>query len=89
MPKKKSRLKKKRKARKRRLRAGETMMQIGGGLAATSAIPYLFGQEKAGGQLLAGGLGLAGAGLGVSVLESVGEGLQRTGRRRRIKKKKK
>lgn len=68
---------------------GETVMGVGGALAATSAVPYLFGDEAAGGRLLGGGLGLMGAGVGISALESVGEGLERAGRPRKRKTKKK
>jgi len=69
---------------------GEAVMGVGGALAATSAVPYLFGDEASGGRLLGGGLGLMGAGLGISMLESVGEGLEDVGRphKRKTKKKK-
>jgi len=86
MSKKKSRLKKRKPAKRKRRTVGETVMGVGGALAATSAVPYLFGNKAAGDKLLGGGLGLAGAGLGIGVLESVGEGLQKTGRSKKRKK---
>jgi hypothetical protein len=60
----------------------DTMVGVGGGLAMGGAVAKGLGYAG-GDDLMGSGLGLAGAGIGVGMLESVGEGMQRSARRRR------
>lgn len=72
----KSRLSKKKHKSRRRMRPSEAMMGLGAGLAAGGALTGALGYSG-GSDLMGTGLGLAGAGVGVSILESVGEGIRK------------
>lgn len=72
--------KKKRKTRQKKVRMSEVAIGLGGGLAVGGAVTGALGYSG-GGDLMAGGLGLAGAGVGLSLLEGLGEGFQKMGKR--------
>jgi len=80
VPKRKRLSGKSRKA-KRKVRMSDVMMQAGAGLAIGGAVAGGLGYAK-GGEITGAGLGLAGAGIGVGLLESVGEGLQKSGKKK-------
>jgi hypothetical protein len=80
----KTRLKKyklKRKSRQRRIRPSEAVMGAGAGLAMFGAIPYALGAKAQGKEVMGAGLGLAGAGVGLAVLEGLGENIRKTAKR--------
>jgi hypothetical protein len=60
----------------------DLMMRTGGALAIGGAAAKGLGYAK-GDELMGAGLGLAGAGIGIGMLEGIGEGLQRSGRRKK------
>jgi hypothetical protein len=72
--------KKKRKTRQKKVRMSDVAIGLGGGLAVAGGVTGALGY-KGGGDLMAGGLGLAGAGVGLSLLEGLGEGFQKMGKR--------
>jgi hypothetical protein len=84
MSKKKGRLAKSKKRKPRKARMSDIMMRTGAGLAVGGAVAGGLGYAK-GGELMGAGLGLAGAGLGVGMMESIGEGLQKSARGKRRK----
>jgi hypothetical protein len=59
----------------------DTMMRMGGGLAVGGAVASGLGYAK-GGEITGAGLGLAGAGIGVGMLEGLGEGLQKSAKKK-------
>jgi len=84
MAKRKSRLKKfkpKRKVRQRRIRSSEAVMGAGAGLAMLGTVPYALGAKAQGEEVMGAGLSLAGAGVGLAVLEGLGENLRKTAKR--------
>lgn len=75
----KSRLKK-----QKRWKASSLLVGTGAGLATLGAVPYALGAKESGGEVIGAGLGLVGAGIGVGILEGIGERMQ--GRKRKHKK---
>jgi hypothetical protein len=58
----------------------DVMMQTGAGLAVGGAVASGLGYAK-GGEIMGAGMGLAGAGIGVGMLEGIGEGLQKSSKK--------
>jgi len=84
MSKRKTRLKKykpKRKVRQRRIRPSEAVMGAGAGLAMLGTVPYALGAKAQGEEVMGAGLSLAGAGVGLAVLEGLGENIRKTAKR--------
>lgn len=77
----KDRLKKSKK-HVRQTRMSDMMMRTGAGLAVGGAVAGGLGY-KGGGDIMGAGLGLAGAGIGVGMLEGIGEGLQKSSKKKR------
>jgi hypothetical protein len=74
MAKRKGRLKKSKK-RVRKTRMSDVMIGTGAGLAVGGAVAGGLGY-KGGGDIMGAGLGLAGMGIGVGLMEDIGKGLQ-------------
>lgn len=81
MAKRKGRLVKSKRHKPRPARMSDVMMSTGAGLAIGGAAAKGLGYSK-GDEIMGAGLGLAGAGIGVGMLEGIGEGLQKSSKKK-------
>lgn len=80
MAKRKGRLAKSKRRKPRPARMSDVMMQTGAGLAMGGAVAKGLGYSG-GDDIMGSGLGLAGAGIGVGLMEDIGKGIGKSAKR--------